>query len=491
MTVRTRFAPSPTGFQHIGGFRTAMYAWLLAKQNGGQFLLRIEDTDRERLVPGAIKYLVDSLHWLGIDYDEGPNQADLKAINEFSEFAPVEAGKVGPYIQSERLSLYQKEVERLISEGKAYRCDCSSERLEIERLEQMARRERPGYSGYCRTRNLPAGAKTVVRFRLPDQIKLSMNDAVRGVITWDNPPLRDPVILKSDGFPTYHLASVVDDHYMGITHVLRGEEWLPTTPIHILLYEAFGWEKPVFVHLSHILGPDGKKLSKRHGADALTQYEEQGILPEALLNYVSLIGWSVGSGDEQEVFTRDELIQKFSLDGLNSSGGVFDPAKLQWMNGVYLRSLSSEKFTELANKYITSCPAKSWEIIAPHVQERIKTLPEIIENIEFLCLNDLPREMNAIFNKNVNKEIAKQVVEVVAQKFSSVAVFTVDSIHKALEEVVAESGLKTGQVFPVVRIAVTGKKATPPLSESILALGKEKTLQRLAEMPALIEAYQE
>lgn len=456
--VRTRFAPSPTGFQHVGGFRTAMYAWLLAKKHHGQFILRIEDTDQARKVEGAVKYLEESLKWLGIDYDEGP------------------------YFQSERTKPYQEAAERLIAEGKAYRCDCSAERLEQERNEQMARREKPGYSGYCRTRNVSKDAPHVVRLRLPDKIKVSIDDAVRGKIVWEDPPLRDPVLIKSDGFATYHLASVVDDHDMRISHILRGEEWIPTTPIHVLLYEAFGWEQPVFVHLSHILGPDGKKLSKRHGAVPVNEYKDQGIIAEALLNYVVLIGWSPGEGDEQEVFTREELIQKFSLEGLNSSGGVFDNAKLKWMNGVYFRSLSVEDFNKIALPVIKSKTDKldmtAWNLLAPHVQERMHTLDELVPMTEFLWQEPLKREIEEI----KDPEQAQIVFKAALDSLKKLEDFSVEKVQTALKSLVDELGLKIGQVLLPLRIAVTGKKATPPLFESIVALGKEKTLEFLSEM---------
>jgi glutamyl-tRNA synthetase len=326
--IRTRFAPSPTGFSHVGNFRTAMYAWLHARHCGGKFLLRLEDTDQERLVPGAVRYIIESLQWLGVDIDEGPSHEELKAVNEYWEGAPNLGGPHGPYIQSRRTELYKKYAEELIAKGHAYRCDCTSEMLEKEREEQAAGKESIGYAGRCRTRDVPADVKHVVRFKIPEKVSLRLDDAVRGTVTWESPSLKDPVLLKSDGFPTYHLACVVDDHLMEISHVMRGEEWLSTTPLHLMLYDAFGWEKPVFCHLSQVLGGDGKKLSKRHGADSLNVLKENGYLPEAILNYVVLVGWSPGEGDAQEVFTRDELIKKFSLDHLNSAGGIFDGAKL-------------------------------------------------------------------------------------------------------------------------------------------------------------------
>ena len=484
--VRTRFAPSPTGFQHIGGFRTAMYAWLLARHNDGKFILRIEDTDQDRKVDGAVKYIIESMDWLGMDYDEGPSKQDLKELGEDCEIAPEVAGDSGPYIQSKRLEKYKQEVEKLISEGKAYRCDCTSERLEQERNEQMARKEKPGYSGYCRTRNVDKNTSHVIRLRLPDRVKLSIDDAVRGNIAWENPPLSDPILFKSDGFATYHLASIVDDHYMGVTHVLRGEEWLPTTPIHVLLYEAFGWDKPQFAHLSHILGPDGKKLSKRHGAVSLEEYTDQGILPEALMNYVVLIGWSPKDGSDQEVFSYEELIKTFSLSGLNKSGGVFDPKKLLWMNGVYIRSLSVDGFNKHALPLLEAknykVDLKIWNSLVPHIQERCKTLNEIVPMVEFLFVEKLEREWDGVIKGNITEDVVKNIASAAKTKLEALEDFTVANVDASLKQVVEDLGMKMGQVLVPIRIAVTGKKSTPPLSESIVALGKEISLKRLEEV---------
>ena len=488
--IRTRFAPSPTGFQHLGGFRTAMYCWLLARHFDGKFILRIEDTDQERKVAGAIKYIIESLNWLGIDFDEGPSAQELKDVGEYWEGAPDISGPYGPYIQSHRKDIYREHVDKLIAEGKAYRCDCTSEMLEKERNEQMARRESPGYSGYCRTRNVPADKSHVVRFRLPDKILLTHEDLVRGKVVFENPPLRDPVLFKSDGFPTYHLASVVDDHLMQISHVFRGEEWLPTTPIHLLLYEAFGWDKPEFAHLSHILGNDGKKLSKRHGAEALNAYIEQGYLPEAILNFVSLIGWSPGEGNNQEIFTKAELIRAFSPAGFNKSGGVFDPAKLTWMNGLYLRSMSTADFADLAQKKIAERGWKfdrtSWDIIAPHIQERAKTVTEIAPQLEFLFNEKIERDWHEVIKKDEDRPVLKALLPKVLERLNGLTDFSAAGVDSELKTLMHELNIKPGQFLLPIRIAVTGKKATPPLMESIAALGREKVLARLNEAIGMI-----
>jgi len=482
--VRVRFAPSPTGFAHIGNFRTAIFAWLYARKHNGQFLLRIEDTDRERLVPGAVKYILESLTWLGIDIDEGPSEDELKQINEYWDGAPKMKGAYGPYIQSLRKDIYKEAAEQLIKAGYAYRCDCTAEKLAAERAEQQARKESHlGYSGFCSDRNVSPDTKHVIRFRIPDELHLKVQDGAMGEIAWDNPPLADPVLLKSDGMPTYHLASVVDDHAMQITHVMRGQEWISTTPIHLMLYKAFGWEAPQFCHLPLILGPDGKKLSKRHGAEPLNVLAEKGFLPEAVLNFVSLIGWNPGS--EQEIFQRDELIQAFSLERLNPSSGVFDVEKLLWMNGVYVRSLAANDFAQRVLPYIEQAglkvDLKRWEVIAPHVQERCKLLPDIIDRVDFLFKDEIERDTKAMFKKGMDEVQAKVILHDVGESLAKISDFTAENIENCLRQLVGDKGWNLGPAFSVIRIAVTGKTVTPPLFESIVALGKEDTLKRLKE----------
>jgi glutamyl-tRNA synthetase len=490
--IRTRFAPSPTGFQHIGGFRTAFYAWLLAKHFGGKFLLRIEDTDRERLVPGAVRYIIEELAWFGITIDEGPSHADLAAAGELWDGAPELGGGCGPYIQSLRLPRYQEVAERLVAEGHAYRCDCTTEMLERERLEQMARKEAPGYSGYCRNRNVPKETKHTVRFKMPTKRSVSFVDAIRGRVTWDSIPLRDSVVLKSDGFPTYHLAVVVDDHDMKITHALRGIEWLSSTPLHLLLYEALGWEPVTFAHLPVINGPDGKKLSKRHGAPKSTELREQGYLPEALMNFVSLIGWSPGEGSEQEVFSRDELVKTFALPQITQSSGVFDPTKLLWMNGVYIRNLPVADFIARAQPFLEAAgvevPTEAFAALAPHVQERVKVLTEVPAMIEFLSNKPLQRSMEAMFHKGVDAAKARQIVTEAIEKISALPEFTVQALDQALRALAEEVGLKAGPTFVVLRVAVTGKTITPPLFESFAVLGRDAVVSRLRETLALLPA---
>ena len=488
--VRTRFAPSPTGFQHIGGFRTAFYAWLFAKHFGGKFLLRIEDTDRERLVPGAIRFIIEELAWFGITVDEGPSRADLEKVGEAWEGCPDLPGEFGPYIQSLRLPRYQEVAEQLIESGHAYRCDCTSEMLEKERLDQMARKELPGYSGYCRTRNVSKDVKHAIRFKIPLKRTVTFVDAIRGRVTWDSIPLRDSVILKSDRFPTYHLAVVVDDHDMKITHALRGIEWLSSAPLHILLYEALGWEPVTFAHLPVINGPDGKKLSKRHGAPKSSELREQGYLPEALMNFVSLVGWSPGEGSEQEVFSVEQLTQAFSLQQINQASGVFDPTKLLWMNGVYVRNLPVEEFIARSRPFLdavgVSVPAEAFAALAVHVQERVKVLTEVPGMVEFLADKPLERQMEAMFHKGVDGLKATEIINRAIEKIEALAEFTVPAIDVALRSIAEELGMKAGPCFVVLRVAVTGKTITPPLFESFAVLGRDAVLSRLRETLTVI-----
>ena len=483
--VRTRFAPSPTGFFHIGGLRTAFVAWLLAKHYGGKFLLRIEDTDRERLVPGAVRFILEELKWFGIVPDEGPSREDLRFIGEDWDRAPELGGPCGPYVQSRRLARYREVAEMLIACGAAYRCDCTPEMIEKERQEQLARKELPGYGGRCRTRNVPADKPHVVRLRIPEDAVVSFDDGVKGKVTWESIPLRDTILLKSDGFATYHLAAMVDDHDMRISHILRGDEWLSSTPIHILLYRALGWEMPKIAHLPVILGADGKKLSKRTGAPASNLLREQGFLAEAILNYVVLIGWNPGEGSEQEIFSPQELIEKFTLDRCNSANGVFDPNKFLWMNGMYLRRLSIDQFTARARPFIEKAGYKfdeaKWRPVAPHIQERAKLLSEVPAMVDFLFTEKITREMKEMFQKGVDAPKAKEILGKSIERVAAVSDFSHASLEAALRPLAEELGLKVGPMLGVVRIAVTGKKVSPPLFESMAALGKEAVVARMRE----------
>ena len=492
--IRTRFAPSPTGMLHIGGFRGAVFSWMFAKHHGGKFILRIEDTDQERLVPGAIKAIVGAFQWFGLEIDEGPSREELKKVGEDWDGAPNLAGPYGAYIQSLRLPRYQEVAQQMVAAGTAYRCDCTAEMLEQERNEQMARKEVPGYSGYCRTRNVPATSKHVVRFKMPTKPEVSINDTIRGRVAWESISLKDPVLLKSDGFPTYHLAVVVDDHDMKITHALRGEEWLPSTPLHVLTYKALGWEMPAIGHLPLVLGPDGKKLSKRHGATSWEAFREQGYLPEALLNYIMRIGWSPGEGDNQEIFSKKDLIERFTLERVNPASGVFDYNKLAWMNGMYLRSMPRDEFLRQAKPWLENrgfaLDQKKWEMIAPAVQERAKTFAELAPMVECLFTTNLQRDLHDMFNKQLDQPKALEALALVKAAFAGLTVIDHATVEAAINPVAEKLGVKPGAVFAAVRIAVLGKKATPPLADSICALGKDEAIKRIEDAIRLVENYQ-
>jgi len=493
--VRTRFAPSPTGLLHIGGVRTALFQILFAHHHGGRALLRIDDTDRERLVPGAIRSLIEDLRWVGLHFDEGPSfeeilQAD-PALSEVKDDVKGIGGSAGPYVQSLRVARYREIAEQLIHGGFAYRCDCTAERLQQERDEQTMRKQAVGYSGYCRDRHVPPGIPHVVRFRIPEDRPIELADAVKGEVRWEQIILRDPVLLKSDGFPTYHLATVADDHDMKISHVLRADEWLSTAPLHLLLYEALGWDKPVFGHLPPVLGTDGKKLSKRHGATFLASFREAGYLPEAILNFISLIGWSPGEGEEREIFSLDELVSRFTLDRVNNAGGVFSYDKLKWMNGVYIRSLTAEDLTARLRPFLIGSGLEvddeKLSRIIPHIQPRLDLLPDVIPLVEFLFKDQIERDLSGMLKKGMDAPKAREICARAAEALAGLASFDAASIEGALRQTAEESGVPGGSVFTVIRIAITGKRVTPPLFESIFALGQSQSVQRLKETASLLD----
>ena len=361
--MRLRFAPSPTGAIHIGSVRTILYNYLFARQRGGVLILRVEDTDQDRLVAGAIESIYDGLHWVGISWDEGPH----------------EGGPHAPYVQSERLPLYQRHAQELIDKDAAYYCFCSKERLAVLRAEQEARHELTRYDRHCRFIPAEEAAERaknephVIRLKVPDEGTLAIEDLVHGHIEWQANTIEDQVILKSDGFPTYHLAVVIDDHEMGITHIMRGEEWIASVPKHLLIYRAFGWEAPPMAHFPSVLGPDGKRLSKRHGSTAVSQFRDDGYLPEALINYLALLGWSPGT--EEEIFSMDDLVRVWKVEQVQSAGGKWDKERLDYFNGVWIRKLSLDELVRRLEPFV---PAE-WDRavlkkIAPHIQERMKTL---------------------------------------------------------------------------------------------------------------------
>jgi glutamyl-tRNA synthetase len=399
-------------------------------------------------------------------------------------------GPCQPYLQSLRLARYREIAEELIRLGYAYRCDCTAERLQKEREGQAERKEAVGYSGYCRNRNVSADVPHVIRFQIPEDRSIALADAVKGEVRWETIILRDPVLLKSDGFPTYHLATVVDDHDMQISHILRADEWLSTAPLHLLLFEALGWEAPVFAHLPPVLGTDGKKLSKRHGATFLRTFREAGYLPEAILNFMALIGWSAGEGEEEEIFSLDELTRRFSLERVNNAGGVFSYDKLKWMNGVYIRKLAVQDLEARLRPFLAAAGLAVDEEklirIIPHIQTRLELLPDAIPLIDFLFRDHIERDTGAMLKKGMDATKATEICVAAAEKLGGLSAFDAASIEAALRQVAEESGAKSGPVFTVIRIAVTGKTVTPPLFESIFALGQAQSVERLKETAALL-----
>jgi glutamyl-tRNA synthetase len=475
--VRVRFAPSPTGHPQVGNIRTAMFDWLLARHTGGTFVLRIEDTDVARTVPGALEAIMKGLRWLGLDWDEGPGVG----------------GDYGPYFQSQRLDLYQDAAARLIAQGDAYPCYCSPERLEAMRREQVARKQPPGYDRTCRdlnprerARKEAEGTRPVVRFKVPREGQTGFTDIIYGDVLFENSTIDDFVMLKSDGYPTYHLANVVDDHAMKISHVIRGEEWLSSTPRHLLMYRALDYEPPRYAHTPLILGPDRAKLSKRHGARSVLEYRDQGYLPEALFNFLVLIGWSLD--DKTEIMTRQQLIDNFSLERIGKTGAVFNKDKLDWMNGVYIRSLSLDDFTRRALPFLDKgLPAEIRRPldggyvrrIMPLVQERTKRLIELPALTGFFFAEKLDYQVDLMVPKNLTHVMTIAALEVSLQRMSRLPVFNEASLEALLRPLAEEIGLKAGQLFSILRTAVTGEIATPPLFQTMTVLGKERCLKRV------------
>lgn len=475
MTVRTRYAPSPTGEPHLGNMRTALFSWLLARHYGGKFFLRIEDTDQARYVESGIEAQMEALRWLGLEWDEGPDVG----------------GPYAPYTQSERLETYQQHAGRLIEEGSAYLCYCSPERLDEVRKAQQARKEPPRYDRHCRDlsperlKALEAGATIpVVRFKTPLSGETIAEDVIRGSVTFQNETLDDFVLLKSDGYPTYHLAAQVDDHLMETSHVLRGEEWLPSAPRHVLIYKAFGWKPPLFAHLSRILGPDRAKLSKRHGAHAALEYRDQGYLPDAVVNFLALLGWSLD--DHTEIIDRETLTRHFDLDRVLPNPAVFNAEKLAWMNGMYIRELPPGDLAALARPFLEKPLGRSIDpdlllSIAPLVQERIKVLTDIVDMADFFFKDgELQYDIEALLGKRyAGDPAAAGALERVVRAVSDLEPWQHESLEAAIRPLAEEIGVKTGELFSVIRVAVTGKTATPPLFETMAILGRDRTLGRL------------
>ena len=471
--VRTRFAPSPTGYMHIGNLRTALFTYIIAKKNGGDFILRIEDTDQGRLVEGATDVIYKTLRDCGLDWDEGPDVG----------------GPVGPYIQSERMGMFKKYAVELVEKGEAYYCFCDKERLEEVRAIQEASGIMPMYDRHCRNlskeevqEKLDAGIPYVIRQKVPTEGEVTFHDELYGDITVPCSTLDDQILIKTDGMPTYNFANVVDDHLMGITHVIRGNEYLASTPKYNLLYQAFGWEVPKYIHVEHIMKDKQHKLSKRDGDASYQDLMEKGYLSEAVLNYIALLGWAPKG--EQEIFTLDELIEEFDISGLSKAPAIFDAVKLKAINGEYIRRLSAEKFAEYALPYIRQA-VKREDIdvnrIASLLQPRTELFTDIPEQIDFI--DALPEYDNALYchkKMKTNEENSLESLKDILPVLEGIDDWTEENIHEALFKLIEEKGVKNGIVLWPLRVAVSGKSFTPGGGiELCVILGKEESISRI------------
>jgi len=457
MTIRTRFAPSPTGMLHIGGVRTALFCWLYARRHGGVFVLRIEDTDRERSTPEAVQAILEGMQWLGLDHDEGP------------------------FYQTARMDRYKEVIDQFLRDGNAYHCWCSKEELDEMRAGQMARKEKPRYDGRCRHRTSPvAGVNPVVRFRNPDQGQVIVNDIIHGPITFDSAELDDLIIARSDGTPTYNFCVMVDDYDMRITHVIRGDDHINNTPRQINMIRAMGAEPPVYAHVPMILGPDGAKLSKRHGAVSVLQYREDGFLPEGLLNYLGRLGWSHG---DQEIFSIEEMTRLFDIHDVNKSASALNLDKMLWTNQQHIARSTPEHLARYLKPQLEAIGLVADDIgkvaaVAKAQQERAKTLKEMAANSRFF-FEDVTTYDEKAAAKNLNVEAAPVLDNVIA-RLAALPDWTAPAIHEAVTAVATERGIGLGKVAQPVRVAVSGGTVSPPIDATLEILGREDTLGRLA-----------
>ena len=471
--VRVRFAPSPTGFVHVGSLRTALYNYLFARHHKGKYVLRIEDTDQARITAGAVENLLETLKWSGLQYDEGPERN----------------GDAGPYYQSQRLDIYDRHIEELLEKKVAYPCFCSEQRLEQLREEQIRRKLTPKYDGHCRHLKIDESSKRregenhVIRLKIPTEGATTVQDIIRGEVQFQNEMIDDQVLLKSDGFPTYHLANVVDDHLMGITHVIRGEEWLISTPKHVLLYNYFEWPIPQFAHLPLLLNPDRSKLSKRQGDVAVEDYRKNGYLPEALLNFVALLGWN--RGDDEEIFSLEDLVKDFSLERVNKSGAVFDIEKLNWMNGLYIRNLPEDQYLQYALEAMKIAAIDSGdkdknEQIALAVRNNLETFGEI-KNRTTLFFEDGPLNFSESALKWVASENSKKVFSAMINEINDHQEMSLDAFKVVMANVQKATGIKGKDLWMPVRSALTGLTEGPELPQVLQIFGKNKILRLLEQ----------
>ena len=471
---RVRFAPSPTGYLHVGGLRTALYNYLFARRNNGTFVLRIEDTDRNRFVEGAVENLINALNWAGLDFDEGPEVG----------------GNYGPYMQSQRLDIYKKYADELITNGKAYYCFCTTERLTNLRKEQDKQKlPQAKYDKHCLQlskdevkKYLAAGTQKVVRLNVELNKTIKFDDIIRENVEFESNNVDDQVLIKSDGYPTYHLANVVDDHLMKITHVIRGEEWLSSTPKHVLLYDAFGWEKPAFAHLPLLLNPDRSKLSKRQGDVAVEDYRDKGFLKEALINFVALLGWN--AGDDKEFYYMDELVSSFSLERVNKAGAIFDQQKLNWLNAEHLRKKTNEELLTLLKDEIQKSKFKSQNytdnfltLIIDAMRERVSFVKEFIDTCTYFFEAPTEYEQKSV-EKNWKPETAEHLNKL-KEEFASLINPTKEDFEHSLAKVSEEINVGKGKLIHPLRLAVSGQSTGPGIFDLLFILGNDEVLKRI------------
>ena len=480
-TVRTRFAPSPTGYMHIGNLRTALYTYLLAKKNGGKFILRIEDTDRERYVEGAVDVIYKTLRDCGLNWDEGPDVG----------------GEYGPYVQSERMGMFKEYAEKLVENGHAYRCFCTKERLEELSAVQKASNISPMYDRHCRNlskedtdANLAAGVPYVIRQAIPTDGSTTFHDEIYGDITVENSILDDQVLIKQDGMPTYNFANVVDDHTMAITHVVRGNEYLSSAPKYELLYKAFGWESPTYVHVEHIMKDAHHKLAKRDGDASFQDLLDKGYMTEAILNYILLLGWAPKG--EKEIFSLNEMIEEFDLDGISKSPAIFDPQKLKAINAHYVRALPAEEFAKIAVPYIRQTCKRGdidMELLCNVLQPRAELFTDIPEQVDFI--DSLPEYDIALYNNKkmkTNAETSLDALKKILPVLEGLENFTQESVHDELFRLIEQEGVKNGVILFPLRVALSGKQFTPGGGvELAVILGKQDSIARIKKGIELLE----
>lgn len=463
--IRTRMAPSPTGEMHIGTLRTGLYAYALAKQTGGQFVMRIEDTDQKRLVKGSDLRLLQTYKDFGLNYDEGPDVG----------------GDFGPYVQTQRLSIYQKYIKELLDKNHAYYCFCTQDRLDEVRQVQKAAGKIPKYDRHCLhltpeeiQKNLESGKPYVIRMRLPDHENIEFNDLLRGKIVFNTDDLDDQVLVKSNGIPTYHFAVVVDDHLMKITHVVRAEEWISSTPKHILLYRYFGWDVPEHAHLTVLLDPSHPgKMSKRYGSVFAQQFLDDGYLPEAMLNFLMLLGWNPGTN--REIFTLEEFVNEFSIKHLHKKAAIFDRKKLDYFNGLYIREkITEEKYLEYLKKFLPQATDEQIKIIAPILRSRLVKFGDLRDSLKFI-FEDIKYDKELLLKRGTSTELAKDMlnksIKLLSDNFSDLV--------SRIQNLVSQNGWNTGEFFMVFRVAICGSAFTPPVVECLPALGQESAIRKL------------